>query len=103
MSTAPKAWNPFTSPIVKRSWHDRIQVRDSLTHGLPGKCVCWLGWQNSKPDGAYGIVRINGVRTYLHRYVYARYYGVDLKPEDEIGHRCPHRLCFNPLHLRNGK
>lgn len=100
-------FDPFTSPIIRPSWHKKIRLREApktvriwgRTLEGTGKCALWRGWNNGKPTGPHGIVRVNGVRWYLHRYVYAQYHKLDLGPSDVVDHICRVRLCFNPLHV----
>ncbi len=101
---AERPWNPFHSPIIKPSWHDRIRRGEyrpeSRVYGrkLIGSCWLWTGWNNAKPGGEYGVVRVDGKRWYLHRYVHAKYWGIDLWSSDILDHLCRARLCFNPHH-----
>ena len=105
MADEPKDFDPFTSPIIRPSWHAKIKLKDApktvriLGRTLTGKCCLWCGWHNSKPGGPYGLVRVGGRRWYIHRYVYMKYYGLELSSADFVDHICRNRLCFNPLHL----
>jgi hypothetical protein len=100
-------WDPFTSPFIRPSWHDKIKLVAApkkvriFGRVLVGKCCRWSGWNNAKngAGGPYGIVRVNGERIYLHRYAYMQYHGVTLTPDQVVDHICRIRLCFNPLHV----
>jgi hypothetical protein len=88
-------WNPFTSTIILRRWHDKIRT-------TANGCALWGGWTNGKAN-AHGKVRVDGKIWYVRRYVFSKYYGAVLTPRDTLSQKCEHSLCFNPLHLAANK
>lgn len=99
-------FDPFTSPIIRPSWYKKIKLyvapKETRIYGRTlegtGRCAVWGGWNNAKDDDPYGCVRVDGVKWYLHRYVYSMYHKIELTPTDIVDHICRRRLCFNPLH-----
>jgi hypothetical protein len=58
-------------------------------------CWVWLG----KPDSqGYARVNLFGKWVRVHRLFYERYVG-QIKPEEEIHHKCQNRICIRPSHL----
>lgn len=100
-------FDPFTSDIIRPSWRRKIKLYEPpkitrvWNRVLAGKCMVWLGWNNAKPDGAYGLVRVDGKRWYIHRYVYSRFHGIELTEADVVDHLCRRRLCFSPHHTEH--
>ena len=98
-------FDPFSSPIIRPSWYKKIRLykepKEVRIYGRSligtGPCCSFLGWNNGKDD-PYAIVRVDGVRWYLHRYVHSKYHGIELLAGDIVDHICRRRLCFNPLH-----
>jgi hypothetical protein len=98
-------FDPFTSPIIRPSWYKKIKLyvapKETRIYGRSlegtGKCCCFFGWNSGKAD-PHGCVRVDGVKWYIHRYVYSKYHNVDLSPTEIVDHICRRRLCFNPLH-----
>lgn len=94
--------HPYDCPHFYGSWADRVCVRPApIGFDVPGPCWIWLGWNNGKPSGAYGKVKINGRTDYIHRVMWERHNGVYLQGGETIDHLCRVRLCFNPYHLEN--
>lgn len=94
--------HPFDCPHVNASWCDRIVVRRApRLVDVPGPCWIWLGWNNGKPSGPYGKVKIQGRTDYIHRVMWERHNGVYLRGGETIDHLCRVRLCFSPHHLEN--
>lgn len=91
--------HPFDCPHVLGSWCDRILVVDApLDRGVYGPCWIWTGWNNAKPGGAYGKVKVEGRTHYLHRWMWEQHNGLLLQVGDHIDHLCRVRLCFSPHH-----
>lgn len=99
-----QAWHPFdpfTSPIIKPRWHDRIKIipipKRNIDWGVTvtGDCCVWFGAKNDK---GYGYVWIDGQCVRLHRYVFMKWHGIDLSASHVIDHLCRVRACFNPHH-----
>lgn len=94
--------SPFEAPWVLQQWHDRIRVEPApdgcrvFGREIIGPCWLWLGWNNGK---GHGVVQINGVRLYLHRYSLAAYHGIEVHQLDTVDHLCRNRNCFNPQHV----
>lgn len=99
-------FDPFHTPWVLKSWHDRIIQAPaplvSRVYGVAltgGQCAIWTGWNNhTDMDKAYGCVRIAGEKFLLHRYAFACHHEIELNPWDIVDHLCRRRLCFNPGH-----
>lgn len=61
-------------------------------------CWRWFGANNGKAEGKwYGI--FGRPKMYAHRYAYERYVG-PIPEGHVIDHRCRHRWCVNPDHLK---
>lgn len=98
-------FDPFTSPIIRPSWRKKIKLLAApKALRATGMCCLFLGWSNGKPN-ASGIVRVKGRRRYLHRYVYAKYHGIELPLDEPLSSVCGRHRCFNPLHVvpKNGE
>jgi hypothetical protein len=99
LNTAP--FDPFTSPIIKPRWHDRIiivpipQWQREWGVIVEGDCCVWTGAKNHR---GYGYVLINGKSVRLHRYVFMQFHDIDVSPSHVIDHLCRIRACFNPHH-----
>lgn len=59
---------------------------------------CWK-WQESINDSGYGIIAIGGKRVRAHRFAWSLIVG-EIPRGLQIDHRCRHRDCVNPEHLR---
>lgn len=63
-----------------------------------GRTGCLL-WTGPLFDGKYGGVYVDGVRLYVHRYVYSVHNGVTLTSQEHVLHRCDRHRCVEPDHL----
>lgn len=61
-----------------------------------GPDECWL-WQGAVNDVGYGVIRVNGRSTYVHRYAYELEHG-PLTSDESVLHRCDTPLCVNTAH-----
>lgn len=81
-------------PWVLERWLPKITIEPHPE--LPTPCVVWHGGKS--PDG-YGLLRINGKMTYLHRHAWHQANGEPLGPERDGHHLCYNRPCFSPHHI----
>ena len=58
---------------------------------------CWE-WQGFIRKDGYCVLRVNGKKTLIHRFIYEYYYGF-IDPKLTIHHNCYNRNCGNPSHL----
>lgn len=92
--------HPYECPHFDGSWCDRVVLRAPPAFcSVVGDCWIWTGWNNAKPGGAYGKVKIRGRTDYIHRVMWERYNGVLLQGGEVIDHICRVRLCFSPHHI----
>lgn len=79
---------PADAPIKERL---RARAKESSAG-----CIVWTG---SKVQHGYGIIRIEGKATSVHRVAYREYKG-EIPAGMSIDHICGTKLCINPEHLR---
>lgn len=69
----------------------------------PSRTACWT-WTGARRGGRggqhYGAVRVAGVLTYVHRFMYEVSRGRTIPVNREVDHVCENPLCANPDHLR---
>lgn len=58
-----------------------------------------LLWQGLTTKHGYGIGRVNGKQSNLHRAIYQVWTGETLSPETTLDHKCRRRNCLAPAHL----
>lgn len=61
---------------------------------------CWL-FLGEWNDSLYGMVRIDGKRTRVHRVSFVIHHGPIPEGHDVL-HKCDTRQCWNPQHLFSG-
>lgn len=59
---------------------------------------CWV-WKGAKLWDGYGVMRVHGRQTRVHRAAYTECFG-EIAPGMVIDHLCRVRDCANPEHLR---
>lgn len=79
-------------PVIPRFW-SRVVKRDD---------GCWE-WSGSKLPRGYGVLSVNGKRTYAHRFSWSMHNGgADIPVGAIVMHTCDFPSCVNPGHLRVG-
>lgn len=58
---------------------------------------CWK-WTGAITETGYGVLQVNGRKTYAHRFVYERLIG-RIPVGLVIDHLCRVRSCVNPAHM----
>ena len=80
---------PRTDPSADERWWAKVEKL--------GPNECWR-WTGAKHSAGYGILSVNGVPTYAHRFAYEKTFG-PIPAGQVIDHKCRNRRCVNPNHL----
>lgn len=67
---------------------------------IVNECWEWQGGNSSSKTGrnSYAIIRVDGMKRYLHRVLYKRTVG-EIPEGLTLDHLCRNTLCVNPKHL----
>lgn len=87
-----RAWK-FTDAAYHRRWLARVMKK--IVVDANG---CWR-WQGFKGHTGYAMTSYRGINVNAHRAMYCVHFGVTLKTEQYVLHRCDVRDCLNPDHL----
>ena len=60
--------------------------------------TCWQWTGGTVGQGGYGTLRVNGQKTYAHRYSYELHKG-PIPDGQQVLHDCDNPPCVNPSHL----
>lgn len=80
----------MTSDLGDRFW-SKVEKTDD----------CWL-WQARKNEKGYGQFWLESKTRLAHRVSYQAYYGVTLRRDEVLLHRCDTPACVRPDHLKVG-
>lgn len=83
----------FTDDVYHARWMQRVLSKITVTEK-----GCWR-WQGFKGHTGYAQIPYRGQSINGHRTMYRVHYGVELKTEQYVLHRCDIRDCLNPAHL----
>jgi hypothetical protein len=71
-----------------------------MAGGDPDKCWLFKGATGGSDGRPYA--RLNGKLVLVYREIYQLFYGVELKPNEQLLHECDTPACCNPKHLHPG-
>ncbi len=63
----------------------------------PVNSGCWL-WTGTLNYEGYGVIRVNGLLLFAHRYAYEQWVGC-IRDDYVVDHLCRVPACVNPDHL----
>jgi hypothetical protein len=84
---------------VKKTDMRKMRIPEDIERKISfdSRSGCWL-WTGCENGRGYGVVFLNGTKTYVHRYLYELM--VSTIPEGmELDHLCRTPACVNPTHL----
>lgn len=91
-------WKRHGSPTAGQKDRPNATPEERFWASLNKTASCWK-WSEALNDHGYGIIVIHGKQIRAHRFAWELLVG-EIPEGMQIDHRCRHRECVNPKHLR---